>query len=36
MTNILLVEDDEADVMNIKQAFKKTNITNPLALAPMD
>lgn len=33
MTNILLVEDDEVDVMNIKRAFKKNNITNPLYIA---
>lgn len=33
MTNILLVEDDEVDVMNVKRAFKKNNITNPLYLA---
>lgn len=31
--NILLVEDDEVDVMNVKRAFKKVNITNPLYLA---
>ncbi|AFY79342.1 response regulator with CheY-like receiver domain and winged-helix DNA-binding domain [Pleurocapsa sp. PCC 7327] len=31
--NILLVEDDEVDVMNIKRAFKKNNITNPLYVA---
>ncbi len=31
--NILLVEDDEVDVMNVKRAFKKVNITNPLHLA---
>jgi hypothetical protein len=31
--NILLVEDDEVDVMNIKRAFKKNNITNPLYIA---
>jgi len=30
MVNILLVEDDEVDVMNVKRAFKKNNITNPL------
>ncbi|MDP2187834.1 MAG: response regulator [Sphingobacteriaceae bacterium] len=30
LINILLVEDDEVDVMNIKRAFKKNNITNPL------
>lgn len=28
--NILLVEDDEVDVMNVKRAFKKNNVTNPL------
>jgi CheY-like chemotaxis protein len=31
--NILLVEDDEVDVMNIKRAFKKNKITNPLYIA---
>ncbi|MBF2084998.1 response regulator [Thermoleptolyngbya sp. C42_A2020_037] len=31
--NILLVEDDEADVMNVRRAFKKNNITNPLYVA---
>ncbi len=31
--NILLVEDDEVDVMNIKRAFKKNHITNPLYIA---
>lgn len=31
--NILLVEDDEVDIMNVKRAFKKVNITNPLYLA---
>lgn len=31
--NILLVEDDEIDVMNVKRAFNKINITNPLYLA---
>ncbi|BAT54859.1 Response regulator receiver domain protein CheY [Nostoc sp. NIES-3756] len=30
MINILLVEDDEVDVMNVKRAFKKVNITNPI------
>jgi len=34
MTNILLVEDDEVDVMNVQRAFKKNNITNRLYLAP--
>ncbi len=33
MINILLVEDDEVDVMNVKRAFKKVNITNPLHVA---
>jgi CheY-like chemotaxis protein len=31
--NILLVEDDEVDVMNVKRAFKKSHITNPLYCA---
>lgn len=31
--NILLVEDDEVDVMNVKRAFKKNHITNPLYIA---
>ena len=31
--NILLVEDDEIDVMNVKRAFKKSAITNPLFVA---
>jgi CheY-like chemotaxis protein len=31
--NILLVEDDEIDIMNVKRAFKKCDITNPLYLA---
>jgi CheY-like chemotaxis protein len=30
LVNILLVEDDEVDVMNVKRAFKKNNVTNPL------
>lgn len=30
---ILLVEDDEVDIMNIKRAFKKNNISNPLMIA---
>lgn len=33
LINILLVEDDEVDVMNVKRAFKKVNITNPIYLA---
>ncbi|PMB41400.1 two-component system response regulator [Fischerella thermalis CCMEE 5330] len=31
--NILLVEDDEVDMMNVKRAFKKVNIINPLYVA---
>jgi CheY-like chemotaxis protein len=31
--NILLVEDDEVDILNVKRAFKKNNITNPLYFA---
>lgn len=31
--NILLVEDDEVDVMNVKRAFEKNHITNPLFVA---
>ena len=31
--NILLVEDDEVDVMTVKRAFAKANITNPLFVA---
>ncbi len=30
---ILLVEDDDVDVMNVKRAFKKNEIENPLILA---
>jgi CheY-like chemotaxis protein len=33
MINILLVEDDEVDVMNVRRAFKKGHITNPLFVA---
>ncbi|WP_416667165.1 response regulator [Egbenema bharatensis] len=33
MINILLVEDDEVDVMNVRRAFKKSNISNPLFVA---
>ncbi len=33
MLNILLVEDDEVDVMTVKRAFQKGNITNPLYVA---
>lgn len=31
--NILIVDDDEVDVMNVKRAFKKANITNPVWVA---
>jgi hypothetical protein len=33
VVNILLVEDDEVDVMNVKRAFKRNRITNPLYIA---
>lgn len=33
MINILLLEDDEVDVMNVKRAFKKNNVDNPLFVA---
>jgi CheY-like chemotaxis protein len=29
----MLVEDDEVDIMNVKRAFKKNNITNPIMVA---
>jgi CheY-like chemotaxis protein len=31
--NILLVEDDEVDVLNVKRAFEKNKIMNPLFVA---
>jgi CheY-like chemotaxis protein len=31
--NILLVEDDDVDVMNVKRAFEKNRIANPLFVA---
>jgi CheY-like chemotaxis protein len=31
--NILLVEDDEVDVMNVRRAFDKNKILNPLYVA---
>ena len=31
--NILLVDDDEVDVMTVKRAFAKANITNPIYVA---
>ena len=33
LMTILLVEDDEVDVMNVKRAFKKNHIQNPLLVA---
>jgi len=33
LIHILLVEDDQVDVMNVKRAFKKSNISNPLHIA---
>lgn len=33
MTNIILIEDDELDVMNVQRAFRKNNISNPLWVA---
>lgn len=33
VVNILLVEDDEIDVMNVKRAFLKNNVANPLYVA---
>jgi CheY-like chemotaxis protein len=33
LINILLVEDDEVDRMNVKRAFKRNNIVNPLYIA---
>jgi len=32
--NILLVEDDEVDVMNVRRAFQQNHIMNPLIVAP--
>jgi len=31
--NILLVEDDEVDVMTVKRAFARANISNPIYVA---
>ena len=31
--NILLIEDDEIDVMNVKRAFNKAHIANPIYVA---
>ena len=33
MLNILLVEDDEVDVMNVRRAFERNRIINPLYVA---
>jgi CheY-like chemotaxis protein len=33
MLNILLVEDDEVDVMNVRRSFQKNHIANPLFVA---
>lgn len=33
LVNILVAEDDEVDVMNIKRAFKKNNMKNPVYFA---
>jgi CheY-like chemotaxis protein len=33
MLNILLVEDDEVDVMNVRRAFERNNVSNPLFVA---
>jgi CheY-like chemotaxis protein len=33
LLHILLVEDDEVDIMNVKRAFKKNKIQNPLHIA---
>ena len=33
LLNILLVEDDEVDVMNVRRAFQKAHIANPLFVA---
>ena len=31
--NILLVEDDDVDVMNVRRAFERNNVSNPLFVA---
>jgi CheY-like chemotaxis protein len=31
--NILLVEDDEVDVMNVRRAFERNKVSNPLFVA---
>ncbi len=31
--HVLLVEDDEVDVMNVRRAFRKNRVSNPLYVA---
>lgn len=31
--NVLLIEDDEVDIMNVRRAFKKGNVGNPIYVA---
>lgn len=33
LVNILLVEDDQVDILNVRRAFLRHNITNPLFVA---
>jgi CheY-like chemotaxis protein len=33
LTNVLLIDDDAVDVMNLKRAFLRNNICNPLFVA---
>jgi CheY-like chemotaxis protein len=33
LLNILLVEDDQVDVMNVRRAFERNRISNPLFVA---
>jgi CheY-like chemotaxis protein len=33
LLNILLIEDDQVDVMNVRRAFEKNRIVNPLHVA---
>lgn len=33
MIHMLLAEDDEVDIMNVRRAFRKNNISNPLHVA---
>lgn len=33
LLNVLLVEDDEVDVMNVRRAFQQNHINNPLFVA---